>query len=178
MLLATAALAEKAHAAENEATSAGEARAQVVVPLLVVPQQDLSFGAVFASAAPGTVLVEAAGDTHYSGGAVPAGLMGNGVASHPALFSVKGEPFHDYAIALPGSIIATGTLSDGSGGAAPPLTVGSLTARSDSQPDANRRGTLDHDGTDHFRVGGTIDIPGGTPAARYQAVVPVIVTYN
>ncbi|MFM5906109.1 MAG: DUF4402 domain-containing protein [Novosphingobium sp.] len=178
MALTCALLAMPASTAQADATATGEAQAQVVVPLLVVPQQELSFGAVFASTAAGSVLVEATGETRYAGGAAPALLMAGGFASHPALFAVRGEPFHDYAIGLPGAIIATGTLSDGSGGAAPPLTVGALTVRSESQPSANRRGTLDQDGKDRFRVGGTIEIPGGTPAARYQAVVPVIVTYN
>lgn len=178
LCIGSAGLASPLTAADYSATASGEAQAQVIEPLLVTPQQDLSFGAVFANAASGTVLVETNGETRYTGGAAPANLMGGGFASHPARFLVKGEPFHAYSIALPSGVIATGTLSGGSGGAAPPLTVGALTVRTDSQPTAARRGSLDYAGRDQFRVGGIIEIPGGTPAARYEAVVPVIVTYN
>lgn len=178
MLPALALFAAPAHAAGLSATATGQAQAQVIDPLIVTRESDLEFGAVFAANSPGTVTVSSQGEATFAGGAQPACISGSCFAAHAARFTVRGEPGRSYVISVPSRITATGTATDGSDRAAPPLSVGAITVRSASRPSEGAAGQLDVDGHDRFEVGGTLEIPAGLPSASYRATIPVIVTYG
>lgn len=166
-----------AHAGGLSGHADGTAQAQVVAPLTMTRQADLDFGSIFATTAAGTVAVSPDGSADYAGGAQSACLGGACAGPHPARFAVHGEPGRGYVIAVPATVVATGTMTD-SGAAAPPLTVSALAARSASRPDAGPAGLLDAQGADSFDIGGTLMVPAGLPAARYRATIAVIVTYG
>lgn len=158
------------------ATATGQAAAQVVAPLVIAQQADLSFGAVFASSAPGAVTVGTNGTLTYSGGAQPACIGGACLETHPASFAVTGEPGRDYVIHVPASVTANGSTTGGS--PAPPLSVDGLNATSTNGASGNTAWRLDSRGRDSFDVGGTLHLPANLPSARYQATIPVIVVYG
>lgn len=168
--------AGEARADGRTASATGMAQAQVVAPLVAVREADLDFGAIFATAVPGTVMVTGAGGLAYGGGVQPACAPGACGNPHAARFAVNGEAGRAYLVSLPASVMATGTLADG--GAAPALEVSELTVRSASRPGAGAGGQLDAAGRDRFEVGGTLHVPGGTPAASNRATVAVIVSYG
>lgn len=59
-----------------------------------------------------------------------------------------------------------------------PLTVSRMTISSTNGPTVLGGGQLDQEGEDTFFVGGTLELPAGTPADSYQADLPVSVSYN
>lgn len=59
-----------------------------------------------------------------------------------------------------------------------PLTVSQMTFSSTNGSTALGGGQLDQEGEDIFFVGGTLQLPAGTPADLYQADLPVSVSYN
>lgn len=162
-------------AAGLSASTTGEARAEVVAPMVVTREADLAFGAIFAGSAAGSVTVSAAGAVQYDGGAQPACATCEPV--HPARFAVRGEAGRAYTIQVPAMVAARGTALH-PGDSAPPLQVDGLGVRSDSRPAAGPAGQLDSRGQDGFQVGGTLQVPAGLPAAHYEATVPVMVTYG
>ncbi|MBU6267171.1 MAG: DUF4402 domain-containing protein [Sphingomonadales bacterium] len=177
LALAGAVVAVPAGASGLAATAAGQARAEVVAPLVVTREADLDFGAVLAGNSAGTVTVSSAGVASYGGG-VDAACAGGGCAAvHAARFAVQGEGGRSYTIAVPDAVTAQGTALQ-VGDSAPPLTVGGLSVRSDSRPGDGAVGQLDAAGRDGFGIGGTLQVPAGVPAARYRATVPVTVTYG
>jgi len=173
-LLAQLACAPGVRAAGS--TAMGLAAATVVRPLSVVATADMDFGTItHLPGTSGTVTVSpgASGAT-FSGGA-GAGCAGSDcAAAHAARFAVSGEPERNYTIALPASVIATGSTAD-PGAVLPPLTVGNLTVRTASGSPAPR---LDAAGADRFEVGGTITLPADLPPAHYRASFAVMVTYS
>lgn len=59
-----------------------------------------------------------------------------------------------------------------------PLTVSQMSIANTNGPTALGGGQLDQEGEDIFFVGGTLELPAGTPADLYQADLPVSVNYN
>ncbi len=171
-------LAVPAHADGLSSSAGGEAAAQVVAPLIVTRESDLEFGAVFAGASPGAVSVSSRGGTTYSGGAQPACVAGACHSASAARFTVSGEAGRTYIVSVPTRITATGTLADGSGAPAAPLSVNAIEASSASRRTEGPVGQLDAQGRDRFEVGGTLEVPAGLPSASYRATIPVIVTYG
>ncbi len=170
-----------APAPARAASAQGTAEATVIQPLVITRISDLDFGTVtLAPGTSGSVTVDPASGIRFGGGASAACLSGSGgcAAAHASRFAVRGEAGRDYTIIAPAGIMASGTLLDGSSGAAPDLAIAAIRVRTQSRPDGGLSGTLDHDGRDVFDVGGALIVPAGTPAARYRAVLPVIVTYG
>ncbi|MCY1669502.1 DUF4402 domain-containing protein [Novosphingobium sp. SL115] len=145
---------------------------------MVAREQDLAFGAVFANQSAGTVTVRNTGGVIYRGGAQQACLPDACNIPHPALFLVQGEPGRAYRVEIPEQVLATGQSAQPGGGPAVALIVDQLQCVSDSKPSASGLGQLDTQGLDRFRIGGTLHLPAGLPAADYRAVVQVIVTYG
>lgn len=160
------------------ATANGRAEAQLVQPLVVTRQADLAFGAVFASQAPGTVTVGTDGSLTFSGGAQPACIGGACLSTHPASFAVSGEPGRTYTVQLPASVVATGSVTGGGTGPAPPLQVDGLNAASVNGASGGTAWQLDGLGQDQFDIGGTLHLPAGLPSADYQATISVVVAYG
>lgn len=169
--------AGSAHAASGQSSMAtGVAGAVVIRPLTVTALADMDFGTItHAPGVPGSVTVSpGAAGASVSGGASVVCAGGDCAAAHAAKFAVNGEAQRSYAVTLPGSVTATGTLSDAGGGAAPPLQVGALTMKAASGSGVPR---LDSLGNDSFAIGGTIALPADLPAAHYHASFAVIVNY-
>lgn len=167
-----------AHAGGLTSTANGDAQAQVVAPLIVTRESDLEFGAVFAGGNAGTITVSPAGGTTFAGGAQPACVAEACFEARPAQFAVRGEAGRSYVVAVPLRITATGTITDGSGRAAMPLSVTAIEVRSASRPAEGPGGQLNLNGQDRFEVGGTLELPANLPSASYRATIPVIVTYS
>ena len=53
-----------------------------------------------------------------------------------------------------------------------------ITVATDSLAGEGGRGLLSQGGLDGFRIGGTLEVPGGTAAGRYRATLNVVVTYD
>jgi hypothetical protein len=176
LVLLLAAASGPALAGGRSATATGAAQAEIVAPLVVKREADLDFGAIFATTAPGTVMLGADGTWSYTGGAYPACAPGACGPLHPAAFDVAGEGGRAYLVTLPSAVTATGTTPQGT--AAPPLDVAGLTVRTASRPSAGPAGQLDATGHDRFQVGGTLHVPAGIPAASYRATIAVMVTYG
>ncbi|MDE2561125.1 MAG: DUF4402 domain-containing protein [Sphingomonadales bacterium] len=170
--------ATPALASGTAATATGSALAQVVEPLVVARQADLAFGGVFASKLPGTVSVGADGALGYSGGAQSACMGGACLDTHPASFTVTGEPGRTYVVQLPASVVATGSITGGGGGLAPPLDVDGLAAVSANAASGGTAWQLDGQGRDRFDIGGTLHLPADLPSANYQVTIPVVVVYG
>ena len=164
------------------ATSAqGQAEATVIQPLVITRLTDLDFGTVtLAPGTAGSVTIDPASGIRFGGGASAACIAGGGgcASAHASRFAVRGEAGRNYIVRAPAGIMASGTLLDGSSGSAPELAIASIQVRTQSRPDGGLSGTLDGDGRDVFDVGGALIVPAGTPAARYRAVLPIIVTYG
>ena len=175
-VLLLAATGSPAIAGGLSASAIGTAQAEVAVPLVATREADLDFGAIFATTAPGTVILGADGTASYTGGVRPACVPGACGPVHPAAFAVAGEGGRAYIVTLPTAITATGTTA--AGRPAPPLAVAELTVRTASRPAAGPGGQLDATGHDRFEVGGTLHVPAGIPAAGYRATIPVMVTYG
>ena len=58
------------------------------------------------------------------------------------------------------------------------LRVTQITVATDSLAGEGGRGLLSQGGLDGFRIGGTLEVPGGTAAGRYRATLNVVVTYD
>jgi hypothetical protein len=176
LVLLLAAASGPALAGGLSATAIGTAQADIVAPLVARREADLDFGAIFATSAPGTVMLGADGAAAYTGGAHSACAPGACGSLHPAAFAVSGEGGRAYFVTLPSAVTATGTTPEGT--AAPPLDVAALSVRTASRPSAGPAGQLDETGRDRFEVGGTLRVPAGVPAANYRATITVMVTYG
>ncbi|WP_295529803.1 DUF4402 domain-containing protein [Novosphingobium sp. Chol11] len=163
------------------ASAQGQAEATIIEPLVVTRLSDLDFGTVtLAPGTTGSVTIDPASGVRFGGGASAACLSGgDGCAvAHASRFAVRGEAGRDYAVSAPAGLMASGTLLDGSPGIAPDLAIASIRVRTHSRPNSGVSGTLDGNGRDIFDIGGALIVPAGTPAARYRAILPVIVTYS
>jgi hypothetical protein len=165
--------ASDAWAAGTQAS--GVAMATVIRPLTVTAMADMDFGTItHLPGISGTVTVSpGSAGASFAGGASAVCGGSDCLLAHAARFAVTGEPQRNYAIQLPGSVIATGSTT-APGGSAPPLTITGLTIRTTGGGSVPR---LDAGGTDGFEVGGTITLPADLPPARYRASFAVIVSY-
>ncbi len=174
LVLAGAGVPGNAQAQQNIATgtATGSASASVIQPLAATALEDLSFGAITVGASGGTLRVPATGGSAVPGGSVRP-LCGNAgqCQPHPARFAVNGEPGRTYSVTLPASLVALGQ-RHGTGLAVDDL---GLVSRNRGASDG---GQLDAAGEDGFAVGGTLQVPAGTPADHYRAQFSVTVTYD
>jgi len=156
----------------QDSTAQGNASASVIQPLTATALEDLSFGAVTVGTSGGTLAVAANGTGASTSGSVRQ-LCSNAAQCqpHPARFTVSGERDRTYRVSLPDSLEAQGDLSGTS------LTVDALTLVSRNRGTADG-GHLDPEGEDIFAVGGTLQVPAGTPADTYRAQFDVIVSYD
>lgn len=158
----------------QDATASGSASASVIRPLAATALEDLSFGAITlgSSSAGGTVSVPPDGGAAAYGGSVRQLCSGGGPCQpHPARFAVSGEAERTYRVDLPARIEAVGERSGTS------LPVTGLRLHSTNRGSVTG-GQLDSAGEDGFAVGGTLQVPAGTPADVYRAQFPVTVSYD
>ena len=160
--------------AQDGATAAGSAQAEVVTPISAVPLSDLSFGSIVIGFA-GQGSVEVAPDGSPPRYINTARSLCSGETDcipHRAFFAVSGEPNWSYRVSLPRQVMAYGVRT-GIG-----LPVVDLDVRSFNAPSAMGEGRLDTAGRDSFFVGGTLQVPAGTRPDVFRAELPVIVTYD
>lgn len=160
--------------ARNDTRTAGTATAMVLDPIRAEHRANLSFGyvsvrtnhsgAVRISAADGTVeyLESARLECSSTGNCEP----------HRAVFAVSGDASRSYTIIVPQQLTALGRRTGSA------LEVTHLSTSSGNKPFAFGEGLLDHGGEDTFFVGGTLEIPMGTPTDVYRADLPISVAYN
>lgn len=152
----------------------GLASAEVVRPLTVTREADLDFGVIVSSQVAGTLTITARGVANRAGGARQACCS----VPHAAKFWVDGQQGRSYTIHVPSSVVAHGEHLGSLSSHPPDLAVDNLTVSSGNRPDTGSSGVLDSQGTDWFGVGGTLHIPSNVPPAYYNAIVPVMVSYD
>jgi hypothetical protein len=158
----------------TSASSSGSASASIVQPITVRAIDDLLFGALAVGVKNGgTITVDpASGATTYSGG-LQGVCSAASCQAHPAVFGVTGEPGRRYRIAAPASAMARSTAGhDGE------LPVTDLQIAVASLAGSDPVGLLAADGTDQFRIGGTLKVAAGSAPGFYRAEVSVVVTYD
>ncbi|MCB2082953.1 MAG: DUF4402 domain-containing protein [Sphingomonadaceae bacterium] len=151
------------------------ATAQIIAPLAVTAESDLSFGVVAVSATQGgSITIEpVTGAATYSGAARQTCGANGQCAQSAAIFSVRGEAGRHYRVSLPATVSARLVGMPGA-----QLEVGGLTSASRNRPGDTASGALDDRGEDEIRIGGTLEIPAGTEPGIYAAEVPIVVFYG
>jgi len=161
--------------------------------LSLTENYELQFGLVKSNSTAGTVLIKPQGTRSPFGGAT---TVGSGPcqtewcedptdpsnvdsASYwgPGVFVVTGSPHSTYRVAA-GTSSALAYWRTPATGRTPQLTVTDFTFATASSGYTSATGTLDANGTDTVRVGGTLQVIAGMNTASYRVHVPVIVQYN
>ena len=176
MVASTAALSAPLLAAPgSEGTAVGTASAEVIAPLKLETLEPLEFGTIaVAPNAGGSITVPPSTSPAAFSGALSASCSAAAFCrAQPAKFGVTGAPGRYYRIEYPFEARAQAVR-----GSAPPLAVTQISVASESLGGGNARGLLGPDGTDGFRIGGTLIVPGGTPAGTYRATLDVVVSYD
>ena len=149
-----------------QATATAAASANIITPISIVKNVDMSFGNVAVSASlAGTVVMTPAGARTTSGaGGVTLPSTTGTVAG--ADFTISGQASYTYAITLPTTASLTSGLNT--------MTINTFT----STPSVT--GTLSGTGTDDLKVGATLNVAAAQAAGLYtnSTVVPVTVNYN
>jgi len=150
--------------AQNTATAS--VSANVVVPIAIVKNVDMSFGNASVSVSSGgTVVLTPSGTRSAGGSGITLPATAGTVAA--ARFTVSGAPTYTYAITLPSSVIMNGPGSA-------TMTVNGFT----SVPAAS--GTLNSGGIQTLSVGATLTVAASQTPGMYTnaTAVPVTVNYN
>jgi hypothetical protein len=150
-------LAAGTAAAQTSASGDAAASIQVIAPLTVSKDADLSFGTVTKGA--GMVVVAAATGARSVTGNV--GLAGGTAAA--AAFTFSGEPSRAITVTVP----ATVTLTSG----ANTLSVATTNTGAGSQ-------TLSGAGSHGVKVGGSITLASDTASGNYSGTLTVSASYN
>ncbi|QIG54253.1 DUF4402 domain-containing protein [Altererythrobacter sp. BO-6] len=169
-------LAAPLHAAPgSEGTAVGVATAEVIAPLKLETLEPLEFGTIaVAPNASGSITVPPSTSPATYSGALSASCSATAFCrAQPAKFAVTGAPGRHYRIEHPSEATAQAVR-----GSAPLLAVTQISVATESLGGESARGLLGPDGTDGFRIGGTLQIPGGTPAGTYRATLDVVVSYD
>lgn len=95
----------------------------------------------------------------------------------PGVFTITGSPNSAYRVTS-GASSALADWRTPANGRIPQLTVTDFTFATQSSGFSSSVGTLDSNGHDTVRVGGTLQVPGGMNTASYRVDVPIIVQYN
>lgn len=163
------------HAAPQGASATGDTRAEIVEPLAITTINDLEFGGIAVPATlGGSVTVDAASsNASYGGAAEYVCLQSSSCGTRAATFAITGEAGRGYIVTLPASAFALPVSGSG-----PSLLVDQLASSSRNQPGTASGGRLDASGTDLLRVGGSLQIPAGTPSGSYRAEITIVVSYD
>ena len=95
----------------------------------------------------------------------------------PGVYIVTGAPNSTYRV-VAGAATATAYWRTPATGRTPALTVQDFTLTTKSSGYTSNIGTLDANGTDTVRVGGTLMVQGGMKTASYRVDVPIQIQYN
>ena len=137
--------------------------ATLVRTLSVSSTTPLDFGTFAPGAAPGTVVMSAAGNRSASGGVT---LIASGPGSAYTI-SLSGTPATSYTVSLPTSVL----LNANQGSATMTLNAFTTTL-------TGLQGTLNPSGIGSFGVGGTLSVAGSQAIATYTGTFNVTLSYN
>ncbi len=151
------------------------ATAEVIAPLKLEAVEPLEFGTVaVAAGGSGSITIDPANSSALYAGSLASSCSASAFCTaQPARFRVTGEPGRYYRIEHPHMAYASPVASQG-----PALEVRDIAVATDSLASSQARGLLPANGQDGFRVGGTLEVPGGTPAGSYRATLNVVVSYD
>lgn len=161
--------------AQNTSTQVVNTGAAIFAPLRLVKLTDLNFGGIVQGPNAGNVIMseygsrifpnDPLGPTVYNGSSV---LAKTGATA--ASFIVTGEPSNSYSITTP----VTSTVTDGT------HTMLILLGKPIG-PNVSADGTtatLASDGTDAWKIGGTLVVGAGQPSGLYSGSFTEIITYE
>ncbi|MGQ7830318.1 DUF4402 domain-containing protein [Altererythrobacter sp. Z27] len=157
------------------ASANGSATATVVSPLRLEAVAPLEFGPVGIPAeAGGSITISPLGaPPTYLGTLQQACSAHDSCMARPARFAVRGEAGRHYRVEYPTEAPAHPVSAGG-----PSLTVTGLIHAFENRDVPGGRGLLGPGGDSSFRIGGTLEVPEGTPAGIYRATLDVVVSYD
>lgn len=148
--------------AQSSATATSTA--ELLTPLSIIKDIDLSFGRIASSATAGTAAIEA---SEVGTRTVTNGVAALGGSPSPAKFTVTGAKDQYYGMVTPPSTIQLTNESDGTKKLDLVLTYSN---------NAKESRKFDSNGKNIFYVGGSINIPAGTIAGIYSNATGLTVT--
>lgn len=143
-------------------SASATAAVNIVSPIAITKNADMSFGNIAATGTAGTVILAPGGTRSKTGGITLTAVTGTVSA---ATFTVTGQASFTYSVTLPGSAV---TLASGGNS----MTAGTFT----SSPSAT--GTLSAGGTQVVTVGATLNVAANQAAGTYTTATPFSVTVN
>jgi len=146
--------------ADLPGTASATVQATVKRPITIDKVDDLDFGNVLAGGTSGTVVMPTNGGRFRTGGVTLGPLASEG----PAIFNVAGDPGASYGITIPSSLTLDHNTDH--------MTVDAFV----STPSTN--GTLDGDGKNVLKVGGTLHVDANQASGVYTQSFTVTVAYN
>lgn len=145
-----------------QVSATATATGTIVSPIAITKTQDLNFGNVAVSAAPGTVVLAPDASRSITGGVTLPAVSGTVTAAH---FDVTGTPSYTYSITLPSTATTVTSGTDN-------MTVDGFT----SVPAVT--GTLNASGNQTVNVGAVLNVAAGQAAGTYVSGTPFTVTVN
>ena len=164
-----AGFSSRVFAQKTENTSAA---ALLIAPITLAENASLDFGtlAVLAGTAGTCVISTASPSVRTPGGGV--NVVSTSTFS-AAAYTVTGDNSRVYTIAVPSTISVTHTNTTTT------MTVNTINYKAASAATENTNGTLGAtNGTDTFKVGGTLQVLAGQLAGAYQGTFDVTVAYQ
>lgn len=149
--------------AQYSATGTVNSSAVLVRTLSVASTTALDFGTFAPGAAPGTVVMTAAGSRTATGGVT----LVTSAAGSPATVSLSGTPSTAYSVTLPTSVLLTANTGNAT------MTLNQFTTTL-----AGLQGTLSTAGIGTFAIGGTLAVSGSQAIATYTGTFTVTLSYN
>jgi hypothetical protein len=153
---------EKAEAQNPTATATANATANIITPITITKNTDLSFGNIIANSSGGTVTIATNSDVPtYSGVAAPS-TQGTRTRAEFKVQGMSGVNFH---ITLPEDDVIELTGPQG----ATPMSLDNFGHNSDE---------VLTEGTNTFQVGATLNVNADQATGEYSASFPVTVSYE
>ena len=149
--------------AQSSAAGTVNSSAVLVRTLSVSSTTSLDFGTFAPGAAPGTVVMSAAGTRSATGGVT---LVTTSEGS-PSTVSMTGTPSTSYSVTLPSSVLLTASTGNAT------MTLNAFTTTL-----IGLQGTLSTAGIGSFGIGGTLTVAGSQAIATYTGNFTVTLSYN
>lgn len=169
LIFITIGLTHKSLAQTTAAIASTNVQAKLIVPLSITETSSLHFGTInILGGEAGTVVLPAdSTDRIFSG------VVGSAVAplASNAAYTVAGTKNVSYGVSLPTSI----TVMESGGDA---MTITNLKARFNAATDDGTTSTLNVNGTDSFKLGGTLMVTANQIPGIYTGSFNVSVDYN
>jgi hypothetical protein len=146
-----------------QVSSTANVSANIVHPISIAKDVDMSFGNVAVNTSSGTVILNPAGSRSATNGVTLPADAGNVSA---ASFTVSGEVGYTYSITLPGNSITLSRLS------------GSETMTVDGWTSSPSNSGVLTDGSETLNIGATLYVTGSQVPGVYSSNSPLLITVN